>query len=112
MSQELPISLSQAKAHLRVGDDTSQDSLIEEYLAMAFGIAEDVTNRPLREEFSSATLPAAIRAGVLMILGTLFDNDSDTLVGRSVAQIPLTAEKILLPWRIHPYSNPDSDTNV
>ena len=32
------------------------------------------------------------------------------LVGRSVSQLPLTAEKLLLPWRIHPYSVQQSDT--
>lgn len=100
----VPISLELAKAHLRIGDDTSLDALIEQYLEMAFAIAEDYTNRKLRQEFSAESLPASIRAAILLILGTLFDNEADVVVGRSVAQLPLTAERLLQPWRVHPYS--------
>lgn len=107
----VPLSLELAKSHLRVGDDTSLDSLIEQYLEMAFGIAEDYTNRNLRQEFSAESLPAAIRAAILLTLGTLFDNEADVLVGRSIAQLPLTAEKLLQPWRVHPYST-DSVTSL
>ena len=101
----VPISLELAKAHLRIGDDTSLDALIEQYLEMAFAIAEDYTNRKLTEAYSEEDLPASIKAAVLLTLGTLFDNEADVLVGRSVAQLPLTAEKLLQPWRVHPYSN-------
>ena len=101
----VPISLELAKAHLRIGDDTSLDALIEQYLEMAFAIAEDYTNRKLIEGYSEENLPASIRAAILLILGTLFDNEADVVVGRSVAQLPLTAEKLLQPWRVHPYSN-------
>lgn len=101
----VPISLELAKAHLRIGDDTSLDALIEQYLEMAFAIAEDYTNRKLTEGYSEKNLPASIRAAILLILGTLFDNEADVVVGRSVAQLPLTAEKLLQPWRVHPYSN-------
>ena len=101
----LPISLDLAKAHLRIGDDTSLDTLIEQYLEMAFAIAEDYTNRKLTEGYSEESIPASIKAAVLLILGTLFDNEADVVVGRSVAQLPLTAERLLQPWRVHPYSN-------
>lgn len=101
----LPISLDLAKAHLRIGDDTSLDTLIEHYLEMAFAIADDYTNRKLAQEFSAESIPASIKAAVLLILGTLFDNEADVVVGRSVAQLPLTAERLLQPWRVHPYSN-------
>ena len=103
----VPISLELAKAHLRIGDDTSLDTLIEQYLEMAFAIAEDYTNRKLTEGYSEESLPASIRAAILLILGTLFDNEADVVVGRSVAQLPLTSEKLLQPWRVHPYSNED-----
>ena len=101
----LPISLDLAKAHLRIGDDTSLDTLIEQYLEMAFAIAEDYTNRKLAQEFSAESIPASIKAAVLLILGTLFDNEADVVVGRSVAQLSLTAERLLQPWRVHPYSD-------
>ena len=107
---ELPITLDLAKQHLRLGDDSSFDSLVAEYLQMAFGIASDYTNRDLVSEFDAQSLPPAIKSAVLLLLGTLFDNESDALVGHSVSQLPLTAEKLLLPWRIHPYSVQQSDT--
>lgn len=105
---ELPISVETAKKHLRVGDDTSLDEMIAQYLEMAVGIASDYTNRDVAS-YTEETLPPAIKAAVLLILGTLFDNESDALVGRSVSQLPLTAEKLLLPWRVHPYSDPQED---
>ena len=108
----VPLSLELAKAHLRIGDDTSLDALVEQYLEMAFAIAEDYTNRKLTQEFSAESLPASIKAAVLLTLGTLFDNEADVLVGRSVAQLPLTAEKLLQPWRIHPYSNETPSPSV
>lgn len=108
MSQSL-ISLESAHAHLRLGDDTSLDTLVADYLEMAIGIADDVTNRSFCDEFTSENLPPAIKAAILLILGTLFDNEADTVIGRSVAQMLLTAEKLLLPWRIHPYGDGGSE---
>ena len=101
----VPVSLELAKAHLRIGDDESMDRLVEEYLEMAFAIAKDYTNRKLTQEFSAESLPASNRSAVLLTLGTLFDNESDVLVGRSATTLPLTAEKLLQPWRVHPYSS-------
>lgn len=57
----------------------------------------------MRCGYDSKTLPPAIKMGILFMLGTLFDNESDNLVGRSVSQLPLSAERILSPWRIEPY---------
>nr|DAI17386.1 MAG TPA: Head Tail Connector Protein [Caudoviricetes sp.] len=55
--------------------------------------------------YSEASLPAAIKAAILLLLGTLYDNESDQIVGRSVSELSLTAEKLLLPWRINPYGD-------
>lgn len=156
-----PISLEQAKRHLRVGDLSTDDILIQEDLAMAFSIAETWTNRNIIPQtmtgvfsvidnkvylsdiasvtavkdssgndviytvstdalltivtvpdgydqvtvtynvgYSTDTLPGAIRAAILLILGTLYDNEADVVVGRSVSQIPLTAKSLLAPYRI------------
>ena len=50
-------------------------------------------------------IPPAIKAAILLILGTLYDNESDNLVGRTVSELSLTAEKLLLPWRVTPYGD-------
>lgn len=104
MKTESLISLETARAHLRVGDDRSMDELIQTYLDAAVGVADDVTNRNLKEEFTAETLPPAIKAAILLIVGTLFDNESDVQVGRTVSALPMSAERLLLPWRVHPYS--------
>ena len=46
-----------------------------------------------------------IPPAILLILGTLYDNESDNLVGRSVSELSLTAEKLLLSWRVTPYGD-------
>jgi len=111
MSQSL-ISLETAHAHLRLGDDTSLDSLVADYLEMAIGIADDYTNRSLNTEFTSENLPPAIKAALLLILGTLFDNEADVVVGRSVAPLPVTAKTLLQPWRVHPYGDGGNDPDA
>lgn len=55
--------------------------------------------------YDKDTIPPAIKAAILLILGTLYDNESDNLVGRSVSELSLTADKLLLPWRVTPYGN-------
>lgn len=55
--------------------------------------------------YNKDNIPPAIKAAILLTLGTLYDNESDNLVGRSVSELSLTAEKLLLPWRITPYGD-------
>lgn len=172
---DLPISLDLAKMHLRLGDDTFNDLLVEAQLEMAVAIAEDTTGRVIQEQqmevigvlkcvddvirlpvptseilgisysngskreilsndqyktyfshsesilfvdaeyvgkeltinfkcgYDSKTIPKSIKAAILLILGTLYDNESDHVVGRSVSQLNLTADKILQQWRLMPY---------
>lgn len=168
------IRMEDARAHLRVGDDTSNDDRILLNLESAADIAESLTNRMIRgrriiasfplertiylkmtpvnavekmsyvnnegeeievplssytfipDEYNSKiiftelptvdtinvslncgyrqdTLPPAIRAAILFILGNLYDNESDNLIGRSVSELPMSFSKILAPWRIDPY---------
>ena len=88
---------------------THTSALVADYLEMAIGIADDYLNRSLCTEFTSENLPPAIKAALLLILGTLLDNEADVVVGRSVASLPMTAEKLLQPWRIHPYGDGGAD---
>lgn len=55
--------------------------------------------------YSKENIPPAIKGAILLILGTLYDNESDNIVGRSVSELSLTAEKLLLPWRVTPYGD-------
>lgn len=158
---EMPISEDVAFAHLRVGNTPQDAELIRTKLEEAIAIAEDYTNRYLREQtiqvmgvtnskgwlrmptgsdvlsvdgspvweynkyydfvhiekpnveltltakvgFSREQFPHAIRAAVLLILGKLYEFDSDEVVGRTVGQITMSAKSILEQWRIPPYTN-------
>ncbi|MFR9500653.1 MAG: head-tail connector protein [Rikenellaceae bacterium] len=97
------ISLEVAKSHLRVGDSSHDDELIKLKIDMAVSIASDQTNRNLELEFSEKTLPGAIKAAILLILGTLYDNETDQLIGRSVSELPMSAKTILAAHRKLPY---------
>ncbi len=57
------------------------------------------------EGYDAETIPPAIKAAILLLLllGTLYDNESDNIVGRFVSELSLTAEKLLAPWRVTPY---------
>lgn len=55
------------------------------------------------EGYNAETIPPAIKAAILLLLGTLYDHESDNIVGRSVSELSLTAEKLLAPWRVTPY---------
>lgn len=53
--------------------------------------------------YDEATCPPAIAAAVLLVLGTIYDNESDNVVGRQVSQLSITASRLLSRWRILPY---------
>lgn len=95
VSQE---SVAESRWQLHADDYTATLS----FDASCSGLQVTVT---LLVGYDDESLPPAIRAAVLLILGTLYDNESDALVGRSVSELPLTAEKLLLPWRITPYGD-------
>lgn len=42
----------------------------------------------------------AIRAGILLILGHLFEQRQDTVVGASVATLPMGSRSVLMPYRV------------
>lgn len=174
--RESPISLQMAYLHLRLGDDISNNLLVEDKLQIAVSIAEGKTSRiiqecvieldasftaindkinlpiptseiseisyfdtkkniiPLKGNFihysttvqdvlllindeyigklltiklvcgySVRTIPAAIRGAILLILGSLYENESSDIMGRSTSQISITADNILDKYRIIPY---------
>ena len=55
--------------------------------------------------YTKTEIPAALKAAILLLLGTIYDNESDQIVGRSVSELSLTAQKLLDPWRVTPYGH-------
>lgn len=46
-------------------------------------------------------VPFAIKAAILMTIGTLYAHRETIVIGQSVAQLPWAAEQLLLPYRVH-----------
>lgn len=71
---------------------------------------KEITAAPIAEKcwviadvgFDEQTVPRGIVAAVLLTLGTLYDNESDEIVGRSVGALTTSAERLLSRYRITP----------
>lgn len=48
-------------------------------------------------------LPGSIEAAIQLMAGTLCEADGDAIIGRSVNTLPLTADRLLTPYRMTPY---------
>ena len=107
----LPIHTAEVMELFVAQDSISEDKytlLNSDYEDILFVDAEYAGKRIIVKAvvgYSKETIPPAIKAAILLILGTLYDNESDNIVGRSVSELSLTAEKLLLPWRITPYGD-------
>ena len=105
------IDLDTAKQHLRV-DHGEENDLIELYLGAAEKAAADFLNRNVyatQAELEEAQEPAEaqpmvanapIRAAVLLILGHLYANRENTVVGAAAHALPMGAHSLLFPYRV------------
>lgn len=50
---------------------------------------------------TAASVPAPIRAAILLIIGHLYQNRENVVVGRTPAELPQGAESLLNPYRIY-----------
>lgn len=67
-----------------------------------YGDYRDVMNREPAPD-GALPLPGNIEAAVQLMAGTLCEADGDAIIGRSVSSLPITAERLLNPYRISPY---------
>ena len=61
-----------------------------------------VEHREPKDE-NGIVLPGNIEAAVQLTAGTLCEADGDAIIGRSVSTLPITAERLLNPYRMTPY---------
>lgn len=54
-------------------------------------------------ETAPFVLPAAIEAAVQLIAGTLMESEGDVIIGRQVNALPISAQRLLMPYHIAPY---------
>lgn len=108
------VSLPIALKHLRVEPDSDDVDLIQVYLVAAIQSACEFMNRQVFED--KAALDAAvaagvagadpmvaidaIRAAVLLILGMLYENREDVVIGVSAENLPRGSRALLQPYRV------------
>ncbi|MDR5736136.1 head-tail connector protein [Caballeronia sp. LZ025] len=113
MADQTPIiATAQALAHLRV-DAGVEDDIIALYISAAIQSASDYLDRKIYatpDDMAAAVLDGtagddpivindAVRAAILLILGRLYANREDTVVGASVAELPAGSKQLLFPYR-------------
>ena len=94
----MPITLSEAKAHLRV-DQSDEDSLIQIYIDASVNWIENFINQRIPGWYESPTyVPSAIKAAGLLIVGGLYEN-RESHGAQEVKENPAVSS-LLQPYRI------------
>lgn len=100
-----PITLAEAKAHLRLDADlTEDDGLIVTLITSAREQAEHQLGFALATLWPDVTqVPASIRQWMLLAVGTLYANREAVIVGATVNRLPHGfCDGLLDPWRTFP----------
>jgi hypothetical protein len=77
-------------------DDAIAQDAAEEYASYVYAEAQDSARRTR----AGIVIDDMIRAGALLILGHLFANREDTVVGVTVASLPQGSRAVLAPYRV------------
>ncbi|MCY0385652.1 head-tail connector protein [Robbsia sp. Bb-Pol-6] len=107
------ISPEIAAAHLRAEEGDDAD-LVTLYVSAAVRSAADFLNREIyadTDDMAAAIVAGtagsdpivvndAIRAAILLILGRLYANREDTVVGATVFDLPTGSKQLLYPYRV------------
>lgn len=62
--------------------------------------AGSVVTITFKAGWPAEAIPKKIQQGILMLVSTFYDNDSDVVIGRLVSELPLTVEKLLSSYRL------------
>jgi uncharacterized phage protein (predicted DNA packaging) len=92
-----PISLSEAKRHLRVEFD-DDDELIQGLIGAAREYAEGFMNRPLVAKEEGEDPPVVKqkwKQALLLILGHWYEHREEVNIGSVVTRVPMGAEVLL-----------------
>jgi uncharacterized phage protein (predicted DNA packaging) len=97
-----PISLQEAKKHLRVEFD-DDDDLIQGLITAAREYAEVFMNRPLVEKEEGEdplVVKQSWKQAMLLLIGHWYEHREDVNIGNITTRIPMSAEALLWTGRV------------
>jgi hypothetical protein len=101
------LDLPTVKLHLRV-DDATEDALIGVYVTAAEEFAMQFLGRTIYADATAQGSDAdgivinpAVQAALLLIVGHLYANREDVVVGASVSALPHGADCLLQPYKVY-----------
>ena len=92
------LTLAEVKTHLRVGSDTSEDSLITTYITAAREYVEGYQNRVYLssdEAVEAETMTGIERAACLLLIGHWYENRQAVVLGTPPSEVPFAVKALL-----------------
>ena len=92
------LTLAEVKTHLRVGSDTSEDSLITTYITAAREYVEGYQNRiypSTDEEVTAETMTGIEKAACLLLIGHWYENRQAVVLGTPPSEVPFAVKALL-----------------
>lgn len=103
----MAITLDEMRKQCRIDGTDDDDQLTGVYLPAAIRAVENSINRKLYDDAVPAddetglVIEAAIKLGVLMLVGHFYENRESTVAG-SVTEVPQALDLLISPWRLIP----------
>ena len=92
------LTLAEVKTHLRVGSDTSEDSLITTYITAAREYVEGYQNRiylSTDEEVTAETMTGIEKAACFLLIGHWYENRQAVVLGTPPSEVPFAVKALL-----------------
>ena len=92
------LTLAEVKTHLRVGSDTSEDSLITTYITAAREYVEGYQNRVFLssdEAVEAETMTGIEKAACLLLIGHWYENRQAVVLGTPPSEVPFAVKALL-----------------
>ena len=92
------LTLAEVKTHLRVGSDTSEDSLITTYISAAREYIEGYQGRiylSTDEEVTAETMTGVEKAACLLLIGHWYEHREAVVFGSAPSDVPFAVKALL-----------------
>lgn len=102
------ITLEEAKKHLNINDDFTDD---DEYILSLINVAENVVQKHIDRELSEfEELPTPLKQAMLLLIGNYYAN-RESVAFSSVTALPHAYEYIIALFKNY-FGNPEGTTNI